>query len=447
LQAFPRTNMTAVQDWAPAGAEPHSHREPSQAWKPLLDGELREAAWKTAAGIAEALCVLPPTDPLDVTLANGAPGQAIFHAYWGRAASDSAHLARAEEMLDQTVDGVSSVPAPAALYRGLTGIGWVVEHLRGGLRRLDADETNEEIDDLLGELLLRSPWPDEFDLVDGLIGFGVYALERLPHPAAVVCLERIVDRLAETAVTQPEGLAWWTDPIWFLREGMSREELPKGYYDLGSAHGNAGVIACLGRICAAGVAVEKARPLLDGAVEWLLAQRLQDAAAYFPYIVAPHVTPQASGQGWCRGDLGIAANLLWAARCVNEPEWERVALTVACHEAERSFSPTGTEVSTPGLCHGAAGLGHLFNRLYQATHEVQLAQAARHWFQKTLDMRRPGCGIGGYTAWWGPGEPPSGPGESGVMTGAAGIALALLAACTTIEPNWDRMFLVSLPPC
>jgi hypothetical protein len=36
--------------------------------------------------------------------------------------------------------------------------------------------------------------------------------------------------------------------------------------------------------------------------------------------------------------------------------------------------------------------------------------------------------------------------DPGILTGAAGVALALLAAATPIEPSWDRMLLVSIPP-
>jgi hypothetical protein len=32
-----------------------------------------------------------------------------------------------------------------------------------------------------------------------------------------------------------------------------------------------------------------------------------------------------------------------------------------------------------------------------------------------------------------------------LVEGAAGVALVLLAAATSIEPTWDRMFLVSTP--
>ena len=36
--------------------------------------------------------------------------------------------------------------------------------------------------------------------------------------------------------------------------------------------------------------------------------------------------------------------------------------------------------------------------------------------------------------------------EPGFLTGAAGIALALLAAVSDVEPAWDRVLLVSIPP-
>jgi hypothetical protein len=36
--------------------------------------------------------------------------------------------------------------------------------------------------------------------------------------------------------------------------------------------------------------------------------------------------------------------------------------------------------------------------------------------------------------------------DPGLLTGASGIALALLAATTDMEPAWDRMLLVAAPP-
>src|SRR5207247_4655901 len=90
-------------------------------------------------------------------------------------------------------------------------------------------------------------------------------------PVAAGMLERVVDRLAELAVREGEEITWFT-PAKRLPE-WQRAICPGGYFNVGLAHGVPGVIALLGGACAAGVAVDRARPLLDGAVTWLLNQR------------------------------------------------------------------------------------------------------------------------------------------------------------------------------
>ena len=48
--------------------------------------------------------------------------------------------------------------------------------------------------------------------------------------------------------------------------------------------------------------------------------------------------------------------------------------------------PDQTGVVDAGLCHGSAGLAHLFNRMYQMTAEPILADAARLWVGRTLEL-------------------------------------------------------------
>jgi hypothetical protein len=130
---------------------------------------------------------------------------------------------------------------------------------------------------------------------------------------------------------------------------------------------------------------------------------------------------------------------------VGAASWEREALEIARRTA--AHPPDQAGVRDAGLCHGAAGLAHLFNRMYQATGEARLAAAARFWFERTLDMRRPGRGIAGYSAYH-PREKESSSwnDDPGLLSGAAGIALSMMSAITPIVPSWDRMLLVSLPP-
>lgn len=427
---------------APAARHPVHRRQ--GAWHPLLDGDLRRQALEVIADVADSLREWSQASvgAAERSLADGALGLAILFNYLSQTGSDPSDAARAATLLDRAVRRAADNEVSPGLYVGLAGVGWVAAHLH-----LPGSEgITDEIDKTLAEHVSDSPWTQEYDLIDGLVGIGVYALERLTQEAdaarhARVMLEQAIARLDETAERRSDGITWWTDPDWLPDE--TRATYPRGYYNIGLAHGVPGVVVLLGRACTAGVAEDRARPLLDGAVRWLLAQRLPGG---FPTWIAPDVPPVPARLAWCYGDPGVAVALLWAARCVGEPSWEREALAIARRAAERPAEKAG--VVDAGLCHGAAGLGHLFNRLFQETGEADFAPAARFWFERTLALRQPDRGVAGYAAWM-----PEFDGiqagwvdDPGLLTGAAGIALALLAAAAPVEPEWDRVLLASVPP-
>jgi class I lanthipeptide synthase len=376
------------------------------SWQPLLRGIWKDLAWEGVQAILDDLAPGGRDPAGDPSLASGTTGLAILHGYLAQSQCGPEHAALAVRYLKAATAAVAEQPTSASLHSGLTGVGWALAHLHGRLPERDfqslqdlgsPEENAADIDDVLLRHLEQSPWPDDYDLIGGLVGFGVYALERLPRPAAVACLERVVHHLAETAEQRREGCTWWTNPAWLPAE--TRARYPHGYYNLGLAHGVPGVIALLARACAGGVAVDQARPLLDDAVRWLGAQPLTTgAAAGLPYwIDADGAWENKTRLAWCYGDPGVAAALLGAAHCLREPAWEREALAMA-RRASRCL-PEQSGVVDAGLCHGAAGLGHLFNRMFQATGEQWLAEAARSWFARTLEMRQPGRSLGGYAAW------------------------------------------------
>lgn len=393
--------------------------------------------------IAGSLAVLPP-GARDPSLAGGDAGLAVLFAWLAAAghSEDAAPLARRH--LDAAIDAVARDPLPVSLWEGFTGVAWAAEHV-DRLLGSDGEDRNEAIDDALAQMLSHpGAWPVAHDLVEGVTGAGVYALERYPRPAARRCLEHVVDRLEESARHDRHGTYWWTAPSELVDPDM-RAEYPSGLADLGVAHGVPGAVALLGAIHAAGIEPERTRRLLDEAIRWLTAHSVPTGTGpTFPFWVAPGEEPAPARSAWCYGDPGVAAALLVAARAVGEPGWEREAVALACRAAARA--PEHTGVVDAGFCHGAAGLAHLYNRLHQATGEPVLAQAARDWLERTLDLcdrarRRGGASWveGGPEDWQGPWT------GVDVVDGAAGIALVLLAAATPVEPAWDRMFLVSAP--
>jgi hypothetical protein len=117
------------------------------------------------------------------------------------------------------------------------------------------------------------------------------------------------------------------------------------------------------------------------------------------------------------------------------------ALETAGLAARRSLSGSG--VTHPCLCHGSAGLAHIFSRFYQWTGQTEFREAALRWYRWTLDMRVQGTGIGGYRAEQAGAEESPALLDSALLEGSLGIGLVLLAALDSTDPAWDRVLLLS----
>lgn len=421
----------------------------SRPWRPLLQGPLADQALEAVFAIAEDITRQEPWVPPSLegsvqtawraTLASGAAGQALFYGYLALHTGEERWADLAVELLDRAAETVAAVPMTESLYSGFPGIAWVGDHLRGRLFDADPDE-NREVDEALLTALDHPSWPPEYDLINGLVGLGIYALEGLPRPTARTLLERVVARLGERTSEQPDGAAWFSEPA--TLPDFQREEFPGGLFNLGASHGAAGAVALLG--AASQFGVTSARPLLERVVSWLLARRQPDAAGFaFSHFYVPEIEPRTCRLAWCYGDPGMAATLLVAARGAGEPAWEQAAVEVARLATERPEKQS--RIQDAGLCHGATGLAQIFNRMYQTTGDEKLAGAARAWYERTLRDRTPGLGFGGFRAWSsGLTGNPDWRDDPGFLEGSAGVGLALLAAVSPVEPAWDRVLLVSL---
>lgn len=373
------------------------------------------------------------------SLASGAAGQALFYGYLALHTGEERWADVALDLLDRAGETVASSPMTESLYSGFPGIAWVSDHLRGHLFDGDADE-NREVDEALLSAFEHPGWPVEYDLINGLVGLGIYAVEGLPRPGAVACLERIVDRLATRARNEPDGAAWFSPPETLPEH--QRIEQPEGLYNLGASHGMAGIAALLGAASHAGIAA--AGPLLERTMSWFLARRLpEETGSAFPHFYVPGAELRGSRLAWCYGDPGIAAAFLVAGRGAGEPAWERLALEMASAAARKPEEMA--RVQDAGLCHGAVGLAHIFHRMYCGTGEEVLADGARAWYERTLRYRIPGLGFGGFRSWSSGGDGDLDWREDpGFLEGSAGIGLGLLAAVSPVDPGWDRIFLESL---
>ena len=405
-------------------------------WQPLIiDPDRRAAISRVIVEIVDAIEVWRRDNP---TTSDDDADYATLRIY--TATDDTV-----PDLDDETGRALSSAitklgdnHAPG-LYGGAARVAFAVGHLSAGD---DADLACEMIERSLLRFLGQPT--ESYDLITGLVGIAVPVLQRIadgkPSPSSEPLARGILDQLERLARPMTTGLAWHTPaeqlPDW------QRKQAPDGYFNLGLAHGVPGVVAILARYLAAGVDVPRTRVLLDGAVAYL-----RSVAGPIPgnrYAAwLPAYPGWTSRVAWCYGDLGVAVALMSAATATGRDDWRRDALELARGMADRTLE--SSLVVDAALCHGATGVGHLFNRLAQATGDAELAKAADTWFARALAMRR-ADGVAGFPrALYTEGQLSYEP-SADLLNGTIGVALALHAAISPIEPAWDQILLADLSP-
>ncbi|HTJ45456.1 MAG TPA: lanthionine synthetase LanC family protein [Kofleriaceae bacterium] len=369
-------------------------------WPPLLSGADADAARAAIGTIADDLAARTFDDG---SLAHGAAGAALLHGTLARAGFEGedarahAALARSLELLD------AGSPGPS-LGTGLVGTAWVMHQLRDVVD-CDAD-TLARIYDVVSELLAQASGALDCDLWAGLIGYGVFALER----GRIDLVERVVAQLVARAEPAAGGAAW--------RRRDRPGRAPDGYIDLGMAHGVAGVVAFLAAAMAAGVNAARA-PAAAGA-RWLAMQDRGGAAPRFAMAIGIEIDPQNVCDGWCYGDLAIAATLQRAGAALGDGDAIARARDLAATAAGAAIDHVPHYDA--GLCHGAASRAFGLAHLARVLGDDRLGDAARRYARAAIEMSKRET-------------------RSSLLVGTSGIALALLATLSAEDLGWARLFL------
>jgi class I lanthipeptide synthase len=417
------------------------------SWNPLLDGAQRDAARAAVRAIGIALNDPPPPSVLQpqaeevvrmgrASLGIGNAGTALGLGYLSLTdANEPSYAAVARRLIADAAQTISTGITLPTLYGGFVGIAWALAKLRAWNVVEVGDSSFAAIDKGLLTHVDRDDWEDPVELIYGLAGCFLYALARLPNPDALRVIERGLLAVESSAEVTDDGITWFVPAS--RMHPLMLEKAPQGCYNLGLSHGNPGVISILAEIHRLGIDPPRTRRLLEESVRWLLAQEIP--GGWFPALIGPGIDPKPARVSWCYGSPGIPIALLRAARALGRDDWHATAMRLAMVAAEVPFERSG--VTDPPFCHGAVGLMHQFNRLYQETGIPRFADAARTWFDHTLAYRAEGKGVAGFSSRSMPDgqEYP----EPGIVYGAAGIAAAFAAAVSDVEPSWDAMFALS----
>jgi hypothetical protein len=305
---------------------------------------------------------------------------------WMRAASDA---------LNSAIAGADALYSTRRLelFGGLSGLGWVIEHITRQSRRFEGSPHSGEdngrrpsqaIDDALLLELQRGRWKGTYDLATGLTGIGLYFLESLPAAGARKGLELVLAHLEDAA--QRTGTQ--------LFDGAT-----------GVASGICGLVYLLSEVRTAGIEVSRSGGLLARCME----------------VLDVSCRRQSKSLAWSAGDLGIAAVCL----LIQPGAGSEQAQSLGASLLERCIE-LKPEVREPGasLLTGAAGTAHLWNRIWQFGGDFRCRAASRQCWGKTIDLYEKSVPATDVTA-------------TDFLGGEAGVGLALQAALTRVAPDWD----------
>lgn len=416
----------------------------SNKWRPLLHGAEAERALHCACEIATALRSrdgfrLPSTEVDDPTLARGDAGLALFFAYLAVSGVDDQAAEDLEALMVKVRAGFDSSVQRLGLLTGLSGLAWVIQHTERLLHGVALTAELDEFDrDLVEILENRQDATDSTDVFDGLVGIGVYLLERLPSALAYRGLSAVVSHLAKASQADERG-RFWVLPGRSLGPTWEPRGTDEPHVDLGMARGQAGIVAFLSRVVARLHDHSECRDLLADAARFLTACRRSVDDGFSRYAIAwiQGKSFEGAQTAWCYGDAGVCAALSAASTGTQHNEVSRVVQELIASLRLRTVEHS--LVVDAGLCHGSSGLGHILNRQSLLFGDDLTALSAREWFRVTLAQQQRGRGVAGFDFTWEGGRTP----QLGFVRGAAGVGLALIGASTSIEPSWDRAMLLS----
>ncbi len=295
----------------------------------------------------------------------------------------------------------------------------------------------------------------DFDVISGLSGIGAYLLCRRREPAIGIALADVVDALTTHVLRDQTPPAWYTPPD-LLYDAATRKMFPNGNLNCGLAHGIPGVLAFLSLVRLSRLSFDRLDDALVVIADWISAHRQDDVwGVNWPTAVHleevrdtenrmvlrpgdPAVAPGGpSRAAWCYGSPGVARALWLAGRALDRNEYR--SLAIAAMEAVFRRPIHARMIDSPTFCHGVSGLLAITMRFAADTHLPVFIDESQRLVEQLMQNFQPDSLLGFRNIEYGGNQTD----QPGLLDGAAGVALVLLAASSGIEPTWDRIFLLS----
>ena len=349
-----------------------------------------------------------------------------------------------------------------ALFNGAAGVsmaGWALS--RGGLRY-------RKFVEVMNECIIHSCEKNrphvaqrvgghvrmgDYDAISGIAGIGRYLLLFKNQPKMRKVLEESLEYLV--ALTTDIEVDGHSVPGWYIsvEEQFLRadqEKYPHGNFNLGLAHGIPGVLSLLSLTLLEQIEVPGQKRAIRKIVNWLRQFQIrvpERTGGYWPshisweeQIAGCILTSTHERDGWCYGTPGVGRAIYLAGCALEDVSLKELA--IQSFDAVFAQSEEEWQLPAPTFCHGLAGLLHLTQLMFLDTGISRFKAYRQRVLVSLLQKYQPEKEFG-FCELEGRGNELYSLDRVGVIDGAAGCALALLAVIKPIRTNWDVMFLVN----
>lgn len=210
--------------------------------------------------------------------------------------------------------------------------------------------------------------------------------------------------------------------------------------NLGLAHGIPSILKFCVQCYKQGVCVAESEKLGRKIIDYLLTNTNDDISrSYFSSSISPGKEFTASRLAWCYGDLGAGVILYQAGITFGLKNIVDFSLKILIHSSKRRTTDE-TSIFDAGICHGTAGVAHIYNKMWHHTQNEVFKEACDFWIQKTLEFSIHSDGIAGYKT-YNPIKKVYN-NESSLLEGAAGIGLVLMSYLNG-DFSWDYCLMLN----
>ena len=334
-----------------------------------------------------------------------------------------------EEQLLVLFEQAQTAELNSSLADGISGLGWLLDHLG-----LNAEEDqNDDIDECLLEILSRPTWENGYELLYGLVGIGIYAVQRSTTPTGKAICKKVF-YLLQSLATVKEGTVFWETDV---SSPFFKSHIGCPQVDLGLAHGNAGVLGLLIKFYESNIFPEKCRSLIQ-----MLSNYFQQQVRQIDNIssLPSHAGDKTSSLlGWCYGDLSSSLLFIKAGKQLELVELYQLGESIALKTLNRNKENENSDKAS--LCHGYSGIALIYMRLYQETNKKEFLVSCHYWATQLIQINEAEKNLKKLM----PRHKESSEyfDGSGLLIGYAGIGLAILSIIHPTASGWDEFLLLS----